>query len=87
MQTPETHRPVAKKASLLGICQAIGDDFGFNPDFLRVALALLLLVDPKITVLGYALAGVVVLASRLATRPWRLQRSSVRTEEPSLVDA
>lgn len=87
MQTPETPRPVTKKASLLGICQAIGDDFGFNPDFLRVALAFLLLADPKITVIGYALAGVVVLTSRLATRPWSFGRSSVRVEERSLVDA
>ena len=87
MQTPETPRPAAKKESLFGICQAIGDDFGFNPDFLRVALAVLLLADPKITVIGYALAGVVVLTSRLATRPWRSQRSSVRVEERSLVDA
>lgn len=87
MQIPETHRPAAKKESLLGICQAIGDDFGFNPDFLRVALAFLLLADPKITLIGYALAGVVVLTSRLATRSWRSQPASVRAEERSLVDA
>ena len=87
MQTPEILRPVAKKASLLGICQAIGDDFGFNPDFIRGALAFLLLADPKITVIGYALAGIVVLASRLATRPWRIQRLSVRAQTRKLAEA
>lgn len=94
MQTPETPRTTAKrKESLLGICQAIGDDFGFNADILRIALAVSLLADPKITLTVYALMGVVVLTSRLATRPWhlpriaRFPRATARVEERSLVDA
>ena len=87
MQHSETHRPAAKKESLFGICQAIGDDFGFNPDILRVTLAVLLLADPKITIIAYGLAGVVVLASRLATRQWKSRRTPARVEARSLVDA
>jgi phage shock protein C len=86
MQTSETQPVVAHKESLLGICQAIGDDFGFNPDILRVALAVSLLADPKITLIAYALAGVAVLASRLLTRRWTIAiRRPVRTRR--LVDA
>jgi phage shock protein C len=84
MQHTEAHQPAAKKESLLGICQAIGDDFGFNPDILRVALAFSLLVDAKTTIIGYALAGVVVLTSRLVTRP---SRWFTRTPARSLIDA
>ena len=31
---------------LFGVCQAIGDDLGFNPTYLRVALLALLVFSP-----------------------------------------
>ncbi len=58
----------AKKASLIGICQAVGEGFGFNPDFLRVALAVMLLVNPGYVLIVYGILGVTVLASRLLVR-------------------
>ena len=30
--------------TILGVCEAIGEDFGFNPTFLRVPLAAMVLV-------------------------------------------
>lgn len=55
----------ARDDTFFGVCQAIGDDFGFNPDFLRVALPLLLFFYPVATIAGYFAAGAVVLLSRL----------------------
>ena len=50
--------------TLLGVCQAIGDDLGFNPDWLRVALAASLLWDPGAVILAYLAAGVAVAVLR-----------------------
>jgi phage shock protein PspC (stress-responsive transcriptional regulator) len=68
MQTTATAAAAAKKASLIGICQAVGEGFGFNPDFLRVALAVMLLVNPGYVLIVYGILGVTVLASRLLVR-------------------
>ncbi len=67
MQTTDT-AAARKKASLIGICQAVGDGFGFNPDFLRIALAVMLLVNPVYVLVVYGILGVTVLASRLLVR-------------------
>jgi phage shock protein C len=54
--------------TFLGVCQAIGEDFGFNPNWLRVPLAVALLWNPLAVFGVYAAAGLVVLASRLLVR-------------------
>ncbi|WP_419827873.1 PspC domain-containing protein [Sphingomonas sp.] len=54
-----------QKDSLIGICAAIGEDFGFNPDILRVGLATGLLFVPMIVFGFYVAAGAVVLLSRV----------------------
>ena len=61
-----THQPslLARDDTFFGVCQAIGDDFGFNPNWLRVALPVLLFLNPTLTLAGYAAAGVVVFVSR-----------------------
>ncbi|HEV2596147.1 MAG TPA: PspC domain-containing protein [Sphingomicrobium sp.] len=51
--------------TILGVCEAIGEDFGFNPVFLRVPLSAIVLYNPLIAVGAYFALGVVVLASRL----------------------
>ena len=51
--------------TLLGVCEAIGQDFGFNPNYLRVALCVGLFFSPYVVVGSYFGAGVLVLASRL----------------------
>ena len=55
----------ARDDTFLGVCQAIGDDLGFNPLWLRLAIAVGLLWNPTVVVATYAALAVVVLASRL----------------------
>lgn len=54
-----------KPDTLLGICEAVGNDLGFSPNLLRVALCCLLFFSPKVMIGAYLGLGVVVLASRL----------------------
>ena len=56
------------KDNLLGICHAIGEDFGFNPIFLRLPLAMALIADFKWTLIAYAAMGIAVLVTRLLVR-------------------
>ena len=51
--------------TILGVCEAIGEDFGFNPLFLRVPFAATVLWSPLYAILAYFAVGAVVLASRL----------------------
>ncbi len=51
--------------TLLGVCEALGEDFGFNPLWLRIAFALPLIWDPVAVFGAYLALGVVVLLSRL----------------------
>jgi phage shock protein PspC (stress-responsive transcriptional regulator) len=54
----------ARDHTLLGVCEALGEDFGFNPMFLRIPFAVLLLWNPTVVVATYAALGVIVLATR-----------------------
>jgi phage shock protein PspC (stress-responsive transcriptional regulator) len=51
--------------TILGVCEAIGEDFGFNPVLLRVPFAASVLWSPMIAIAAYFVLGVAVLASRL----------------------
>jgi phage shock protein C len=51
--------------TILGVCEAIGEDFGFNPTYLRVPLAASVIYSPMIAIGVYFALGAVVLASRL----------------------
>ncbi|MGE5064267.1 MAG: PspC domain-containing protein [Myxococcales bacterium] len=51
--------------TILGVCEAIGEDFGFNPTFLRIPLAASVIWNPVIALSTYFGLGVIVLASRL----------------------
>ena len=55
----------ARDHTILGICEALGEDFGFNPVFLRVPLAVCLLLNPWAVVAAYAGLGVLVAFTRL----------------------
>ena len=63
-QTRYTALPL-RDHTILGVCEAIGEDFGFNPTFLRVPLAGLVLVSVTYAIGLYFALGLVVLASRL----------------------
>ena len=54
--------------TLLGVCEAIGQDFGFNPLYLRLAFIAPLFLAPGASVAAYLGLGVVVAATRLTVR-------------------
>ncbi|WP_033075445.1 PspC domain-containing protein [Sphingopyxis sp. MWB1] len=58
-----------RRDTFFGICEGIGQDFGFNPLWLRLAFVMPLFFFPVQTVLGYFGLGLVVLASRLIFPP------------------
>ena len=51
--------------TIFGICEAIGEDFGFHANYLRVPLAALVIFSPFAALGLYAALGVAVLAARL----------------------
>ena len=72
MEAAETTALFRRDDTFLGVCQALGEDFGFNPVFLRVAFAAPLIFAPMLVIEIYLGLGVVVLLSRiLAPRPKR----------------
>ncbi len=54
----------ARDHTILGVCEGLGEDFGFNPTYLRVPLAVLLLVNPTAVIVTYLAAGMVVFLTR-----------------------
>lgn len=50
--------------TMLGVCEAIGQDFGFHPNWLRLALAGGIFFAPLAVIGGYLAAGVVVAVTR-----------------------
>lgn len=62
--------PWARDDTLLGVCQALGEDFGFNPLWLRLAFGAALLFHPLAAIGGYVvLAGIIALARWLVPDP------------------
>ncbi|CAA9494612.1 MAG: hypothetical protein AVDCRST_MAG44-404 [uncultured Sphingomonas sp.] len=54
-----------RQHTILGVCEGTGEDFGFNPIFLRIPLAVAVLWSPQMAIAAYLALGLVVLASRL----------------------
>jgi len=51
--------------TIFGVCEGLGEDFGFNPVFLRIPLAAMVIWNPLVAFGSYFGLGAVVLASRL----------------------
>jgi phage shock protein C len=51
--------------TIFGVCESIGRDFGFNPDYLRVVVSIPVLFNPALAIGAYATLGLFVLVSRL----------------------
>ena len=51
--------------TILGVCEGIGEDFGFNPTWLRVPLAVCVIWSPMVAFGTYFALGAVVFASRV----------------------
>ena len=54
-----------RSQTLLGVCEAIGEDFGFNANYLRVPLGAIVVFNVWGAVAAYLALGVIVLASRM----------------------
>lgn len=52
--------------TFFGVCEAIGEDFGFDAMWLRMALAVAFLLNPPAVIVLYAALAAVVLVSRWA---------------------
>ena len=66
MEAQETQVALPLRShTILGVCEGIGEDFGFNPVFLRIPLAASVIWNPLIAFSVYFALGAVVLVSRL----------------------
>lgn len=69
--------------TFFGVCEGLGEDLGFHPNILRVALTLLLFFNPVGAVAAYAVGGVVVLTTRLLVpNPKAPQQPAADSEAP-----
>lgn len=57
--------PIVRDDTMLGVCQSLGEDFGFNPNWLRVALGVSLLWNPIAVITIYFTLAVLLTAARL----------------------
>jgi phage shock protein PspC (stress-responsive transcriptional regulator) len=74
---------ILRDDTVLGVCQALGEDFGVSPVWLRVVAATLLLWNPQAVIAGYLVLGVVVLASRLLFPRPRAAKAAEAVEAPA----
>jgi phage shock protein PspC (stress-responsive transcriptional regulator) len=66
MQVQEVQPALPLRAhTILGVCEALGEDFGFNPMWLRVPFAASVLFSVEMAIGAYLALGLIVLASRL----------------------
>lgn len=74
----ERDAPLPLRAdTILGVCEAIGQDLGFNPNWLRIPFAALILWNPTAIVGCYLGLGVVVALSR-----WFFPAKSAASAKP-----
>ena len=69
--------------TLLGVCEGLGEEFGFHPNYLRVALASLLLWNPLAVIGGYLAVGAVLAVSRWLVPVRRAPAPAAETPAPA----
>jgi phage shock protein C len=62
--TAQNTNLLLRNDTILGVCEAIGQDFGFNPNWLRVAFCAPIFWNPALVVGAYLALGAVVAATR-----------------------
>jgi phage shock protein C len=85
MRTDDQNVPLPLRSyTLLGVCEAIGEDFGFNANYLRVPLGAVVVLNIWAAVGAYLALGLVVLASRLLFPRKKAEQPAVQTRlEPA----
>jgi phage shock protein PspC (stress-responsive transcriptional regulator) len=91
-------QPFARNDTLLGVCQSLGDDLGFNPIYLRILFGASLIWNPlAVIALYFGLAVVIALANALFPSPrvdvdeeevvaQPAARAETRVEAPAMVE-
>jgi phage shock protein PspC (stress-responsive transcriptional regulator) len=75
---------ITREDTLLGVCAALGEDFGFNPTWLRIIFAVLLLWNPVVVLSTYFGLFALVVVSRLAFPNARhAEQPQVEAEAPA----
>jgi phage shock protein C len=64
--TAQTPNLAFRNDTILGVCEAIGQDFGFNPNWLRLAFCAPIYWNPALVIGAYLALGVLVAATRYA---------------------
>ena len=77
----------ARDDTFFGVCHALGEDFGFHPNWLRLALGVGLLASPTAVVAIYAGLAVIVGFSRLLAPNPRRPAAQPVAEAPALAPA
>ncbi len=80
----ENQNIFSRQDTFFGICEAVGQDFGFNPLYLRLAFVAPLFFFPVQTFAAYFGLGLIVLASRVF---FPAQRAADTTDAPALAEA
>ena len=93
VQPAAEQRPVAlpfRNDTFLGVFEAIGQDLGFNPNWLRVPFAALILWNPMVIIASYIGLGIVVAVTRwffpASRKPQAPALATVPTEQPATVE-
>ena len=63
IMTNQTPLPL-RNDTILGVCEAIGQDFGFNPLWLRLAFGAPVFISPMYAIGAYLLLGAIVATTR-----------------------
>lgn len=81
----ETTNLFRRRDTFFGICEAVGQDFGFNPLYLRLAFIAPLFFFPAQTFIAYFALGLIVLASRLLfpAKPAASAEPALKAIEPA----
>lgn len=81
MQAQDNQTALPLRAhTILGVCEAIGEDFGFSPTWLRIPFAASVLFSPTMAVAAYLALGVVVLISRIVSPKAKVAAAGVKVE-------
>jgi phage shock protein PspC (stress-responsive transcriptional regulator) len=86
MTAQATKNLVFRNDTILGVCEALGQDFGFNPNWLRVAFCAPIYWNPALVISVYLGLGILVAATRFAF-PDRTVEVHAREAQPTLIES
>ena len=75
--------PPLRGDTFLGVFEAIGQDLGFNPNWLRIPFAALLMWNAEVIVASYFALGAAVALSRWLFPVAKAQPAPAAVEQPS----